>query len=76
MLPTLLPCRHDGALDLIRLCAEHGSAKEVMIVVQEEIEHLETRLNHDENEEDEHDPDPVQRAIGIVLLCSPGAFLS
>lgn len=61
-------------MDLIRMCALNNSPKEVMIVVQEAIEYLQTRLNHDEDEEEENDPGLVQRAIGIVLLCSPGSF--
>lgn len=72
VLPVLLPCHHDGAMDLIRICALNSSAKEVLIVVQEAIEYLQTRLNHEEHEE-ENDPDFVQRAIGIVALCSPGS---
>lgn len=61
-------------MDLIRICALNNSPKEVMIVVQEAIEYLQTRLNRDEDEEEENDPGLVQRAIGIVLLCSPGPF--
>lgn len=62
-------------MDLIRICALANSPKEVMIVIQEAIEYLQTRLNHGEDEEDENDPDLVQRAIGIVSLCFPGFFL-
>jgi hypothetical protein len=61
-------------MDLIRICALNNSPKEVMIVVQEAIEYLQTRLNHDEDEEEETDPGLVQRAIGIVSLCFPGSF--
>ncbi|KAI9568090.1 hypothetical protein HD554DRAFT_816496 [Boletus coccyginus] len=72
VLPVLLPCCHDGAMDLIRICALSHSPKEVMIVVQEAIEYMQTCLNHDEGvEEDENGTDLVQRAIGIVSLCSP-----
>jgi len=75
VLPVLLPCRHDGAMDLIRICALNHSPKEVMIVVQEAIEYLHTRLNPDEGaEEDENGADLVQRVIGIVSLCSPGSL--
>ena len=45
-----------------------------MIVIQEAIEHLQTRLNHDGEDEAENDPGLVQRVIGIVSLCSPGSF--
>lgn len=76
VLPTLLPCRHDGAMDLIRICALNNSPKELMIVVQEAIEYTQSRLNNEEEEEEEeNDPNLVQRTIGIVSLCSPGSFL-
>jgi hypothetical protein len=74
VLPVLLPCSHDGATDLIRLCADKNSPKEVMLVLQEAIECLQTCLNHDEDDEEENDPDLAQRTIGVVLLCSPGSF--
>ena len=61
-------------MDLIRICARNNSPKEVMIVIQEAIEHLQTRLNYDGEDEAENDPGLVQRVIGIVSLCSPGSF--
>ncbi|KAF9226285.1 hypothetical protein BS17DRAFT_878880 [Gyrodon lividus] len=69
ILPTLLPCRHDGAMELLRDCGLSSSPKEVMIVVQEEIEQLQSHLN--DEEDDTEDPVLVQKIIGIVSLCSP-----
>ncbi|KAH0834779.1 hypothetical protein J3R83DRAFT_10379 [Lanmaoa asiatica] len=71
VLPTLLPCRQDGSTDLTRVCALNNSPKEVMIVIQEAIEYLQTCLSHEEDEKEEDGPDRVQRVIGIVSLCSP-----
>ncbi|KAF8122532.1 hypothetical protein EV363DRAFT_1456368 [Boletus edulis] len=45
--------------------------KKLVIVLQEAIEYLQTRLNHDEDGEEEHDADLTQRVIGIVMLSQP-----
>ena len=45
-----------------------------MIVLQEAIEHVQTRLDQDEDEDEENDPCLVQRTIGIALLCAAGYF--
>ena len=58
-------------MDLIRICARNSSPKEIMIVVQEAIENLQSSLDEDESS----DPELVQRTIGIVVLSSSGFFL-
>ncbi|KIJ04703.1 hypothetical protein PAXINDRAFT_104052, partial [Paxillus involutus ATCC 200175] len=71
ILLPLLSCHCDGAMDLIRDCGLSSSPKEVLIVVQEAIEQLQSHGNDEEDETEDPDPDIVHRVIGIVSLCSP-----
>ncbi|KIK95842.1 hypothetical protein PAXRUDRAFT_826618 [Paxillus rubicundulus Ve08.2h10] len=71
ILPPLLSCHCDGAMDLIRDCGLSSNPKEVLIVVQEAIEQLQSRGSAEEDEAEEPDPDIVHRVTGIVSLCSP-----
>ena len=53
MLPILLPCNDPGAASLISTMANHGSAKEVIIAVQEAAERLERSFEDDFDEPEE-----------------------
>lgn len=64
-LPLLLPCREDGARDLISLLGECCSAKEVVIAVQEALERLEISFEAEENSEED---DPDYRSLNEQLL--------
>ena len=48
MLPVLLPCNDPTAQDIMAVVGECGSAKEVVMAVQEAIEQLERLLTSDE----------------------------
>ena len=53
MLPILLPCDDPGASELMSRIANHGSAKEVILAVQEAAERLERSFEGDSDEPEE-----------------------
>ncbi|KAH7882477.1 hypothetical protein F5I97DRAFT_1931647 [Phlebopus sp. FC_14] len=69
VLPTLLPCQEEGSTELVHICGMNSNPKEIMIVVQEAIEHLRSILN-----EEDDDPElrvaSLQRIIGVLRLCT------
>ncbi|KAF9236041.1 hypothetical protein BU15DRAFT_64319 [Melanogaster broomeanus] len=73
ILPTLLPCHHDGAMELIATADSAAVRKEVMIVIQEAIEQLQSHFNDEEDETEVPAPDLIQSIRSIVSLCSPGS---
>ncbi|KAG1797705.1 uncharacterized protein HD556DRAFT_1440655 [Suillus plorans] len=64
VLPHLLRCRHEEAVDLISLISENSSPKEVLIVVQEALEQL-TQLAREDEAEEEY---AVRSLINIIVL--------
>lgn len=48
MLPVLLPCNDPAARDILTVIGECGSAKEVVMAIQEAVEQLERLLGSDE----------------------------
>ncbi|KAG1798005.1 hypothetical protein EV424DRAFT_1546402 [Suillus variegatus] len=66
ILPDLLRCRREEALDLISLISEHSSPKEVLIVIQETLEQL-TQLAR-EDEAEKYAPGSVQSLINVIVL--------
>ncbi|KAI6010136.1 hypothetical protein EDC04DRAFT_813901 [Pisolithus marmoratus] len=71
ILPNLLSSSDDHAQELVRACGIGSSAKEIMIVVQEAIEELRWYY-HVGDEETQEKPitAPVQRLIGLTVLCT------
>ncbi|KAI6045333.1 hypothetical protein EDC04DRAFT_141381 [Pisolithus marmoratus] len=71
ILPNLLSSTDDHAQELVRACGIGSSAKEIMIVVQEAIEELQWYY-HVGDEETQEKPitAPVQRLIGLNVLCT------
>ena len=55
MLPVLIPCNDPTARDIMAVVSECGSAKEVVMAVQETTEQLERLLNSDETVGDNDD---------------------
>jgi hypothetical protein len=47
-LPVLLPCNDPAARDILTVIGECGSAKEVVMAIQEAVEQLERLLDSDE----------------------------
>ncbi|KAI6127895.1 hypothetical protein EDD16DRAFT_217290 [Pisolithus croceorrhizus] len=71
VLPVLLSCSDDHAKELVRICGLRNSAKEIMVVVQEAIE--EVRWYYHDGDEETRGKSitaPVQRLIGLILLCT------
>lgn len=69
VLPVLLSCSDDYADGLVRMCGLSGSAKEIMIVVQEAIEEL--RWYYDDDDWEERGKPitaSVQKFIGLIAL--------
>ncbi|KAG2060065.1 hypothetical protein BDR06DRAFT_927426 [Suillus hirtellus] len=64
VLPPLLRCRREEAVDLISLISENSSPKEVLIVVQEALEQI-TQLAREDEAEEEH---AVRSLINIIML--------
>lgn len=48
MLPLLLPCNDPAARDIMAVIGECGSAKEVVLAVQEAVEQMESLFDADE----------------------------
>ena len=70
MLPILVPCNDPGAASLVSIIANHSSAKEVIIAVQEAAERLERSFedDFDEPEEETVEAKPVKRNTLIKQL--------
>ncbi|KAJ7727745.1 hypothetical protein B0H16DRAFT_249781 [Mycena metata] len=72
MLPHLLPSSQVAAKNLITLIGECGSAKEVVIAVQESLERVDSALNLEMEEEEEHDDasraSPTDQLISLISL--------
>ncbi|KAG1906214.1 uncharacterized protein F5891DRAFT_1004589 [Suillus fuscotomentosus] len=71
VLPPLLRCRREEAVDLISLISENSSPKEVLIVVQEALEQITQLAREDEAEEEseeEYAPGSVRTLINVIVL--------
>lgn len=55
----------DGAIDIIGLLSECGSAKEVFIATQEALEHLKHDLESSGETDDEHEH--ASKKLGYIL---------
>ena len=68
VLASLVESNRDGAVDLIDLLSECGSAKEIVIATQESLEHLRVRLENSDEGDDQ--PKPVSTSLrNILSLC-------
>ncbi|KAF8805834.1 hypothetical protein BYT27DRAFT_7103611 [Phlegmacium glaucopus] len=66
-LPLLLPCNDPAARDIIAVIGECGPAKEVVMAVQEAVEHLEHILDSDNDNDDQRGDDSIQPARNFKL---------
>lgn len=71
VLPHLLRCRREEAVDLISLISENSSPKEVLIVVQEALEQL-TQLAREDEAEEEY---AVRSLINIIVLSTKCEYI-
>ncbi|KAF7321675.1 hypothetical protein MKEN_00688900 [Mycena kentingensis (nom. inval.)] len=69
ILPPLLQTRRPGAKDIVALVGECGSAKEVVIAVQEALERVSRAFAAEEHEEGEQST-PAERLLLLIYLSS------
>jgi hypothetical protein len=67
VLPLLLSCPDPAAQDLITLIGKHGSAKEIIIAVQEGVGQLQIS-----DDDETNTITPTRQLQTLVMLCSSG----
>lgn len=73
VLPDLLRCFRQEAVDLIYLIAENSSAKEVLIVIQETLEQL-TQLSRENEDDDERVSGAILCLINVIAASTKCEF--
>ncbi|KAJ7053285.1 hypothetical protein C8F01DRAFT_552006 [Mycena amicta] len=68
ILPPLLQTRRSGANDLIALVGECGSAKEIVIAVQEILERVARALAVEEEDDSDDSTPPAQQLLSLIRL--------
>ncbi|KAJ7152650.1 hypothetical protein C8R43DRAFT_1127108 [Mycena crocata] len=68
ILPYLLPCPQAPAKNLTSLVGEHGTAKEVVIAVQEVLERISISLEMEEEDDETTNASLSDQLISIILL--------
>jgi len=80
ILSVLLPIKDPAARDLIAIMGKRSSAKEVVMVVQEEVEKITEQAMNDEDNEDHTNATAVEktswveRLLELVDLYHAGSF--
>ena len=73
ILPLLLPCVDQAAEGILSLVGECCPSKEVVIAVQEAIEHVESSLNEEDTEEERKLsrtlPNQLITLVGLLTAC-------
>jgi hypothetical protein len=77
-LPVLLPSKRDGASKLLTLIGKQGNAKEVVIAIQEALEHIEIvdhdgDVDHDEDFEEKSETLSCQ-LLNLLIICKDGTL--
>ncbi|KAG6812527.1 hypothetical protein H0H92_002418 [Tricholoma furcatifolium] len=68
-LPILLPCKDPAAGEILSSISECGSAKEVVMAIQEAVEHcVSTTIGDDEDESDESDAPKLSITSQLMTL--------
>ncbi|CAA7268417.1 unnamed protein product [Cyclocybe aegerita] len=68
MLPHLLSCNHPGAQDMVSLIGECGSAKEVVMTVQEAVERLAPSFDDPDDAGTSREEPSVRKVQQLVVL--------
>ncbi|EIW77303.1 hypothetical protein CONPUDRAFT_92464 [Coniophora puteana RWD-64-598 SS2] len=69
VIPEILPCTRMGTVDLVTLIADQVDPREIVVIIQEVVEYLQSAIDYDEEDTDGTSA-PVTQIIHLVILCA------